>query len=285
MQQNTPEWHEMRKKYIGASDAPVIMKVSPWKTPLQLWEEKLGISKDQRDNLSMRFGRENEERARSAYEAHTGNLVVPQVVFHPTVPYMMASLDGLSMGGDIIVEIKNANKLDHEMARNGKIPEKYYPQLQHQLDSLPGSVLHYWSFNNNEGVLVEVERDEGYIKDLIAAEGEFWQKVLNYESPEATEKDYVEFVNDEDWANLVFEAKEIQSIESELKKRKEANRRAIKDKCRGRSAIGNGAVFTRSIVKGKIDYENIPELQNVDLSPFRKAPTERWSLTFRIEKK
>ncbi len=38
--QNTPEWHAFRRKRIGASDAPVIMGISPWKTPYQLWIEK-----------------------------------------------------------------------------------------------------------------------------------------------------------------------------------------------------------------------------------------------------
>ena len=35
--QNTPEWLEFRRKKIGASDAPIILEVSTWKTPYQLW--------------------------------------------------------------------------------------------------------------------------------------------------------------------------------------------------------------------------------------------------------
>jgi predicted phage-related endonuclease len=43
MQQQTPEWLEFRKNKIGASDAPIIMETSPWKTPYQLWLEKLSL--------------------------------------------------------------------------------------------------------------------------------------------------------------------------------------------------------------------------------------------------
>ena len=38
LQQNTPEWLEFRRLRIGASDAPVIMEVSPYTTPYTLWE-------------------------------------------------------------------------------------------------------------------------------------------------------------------------------------------------------------------------------------------------------
>ena len=39
--QQTDEWLEMRRNKIGASDAPIIMEVSPYKKPNQLMEDKL----------------------------------------------------------------------------------------------------------------------------------------------------------------------------------------------------------------------------------------------------
>ena len=39
--QGTPEWLEFRRTMVMASDSPVIMGVSPWKTPLQLYHEKV----------------------------------------------------------------------------------------------------------------------------------------------------------------------------------------------------------------------------------------------------
>ena len=283
MKQNTQEWLELRKNYIGASDAPIIMKVSPWRTPFQLWEEKLGVGKQQQETSSMRYGKENEETARKAYEEYTSNLITPDVIFHPTRSYAMASLDGINMNGDLIVEIKNANQKDHELAKSGKVPEKYFPQLQHQLDCLPGSVLHYWSFYNNEGVLVEVERDEGYISQLISEEGKFWELVEAFESPPLLEKDYITFVDDEEWASIIAEAKELADLESDLKMRKELNREAMLNKCNDRSALGNGAKFTKSKPRGRIDYSGIPELLGVDLDQYRKPSTYRWTLTFEKE--
>lgn len=36
------EWLEQRRKGIGGSDAPVIMGVNPWRSPMDLWLEKTG---------------------------------------------------------------------------------------------------------------------------------------------------------------------------------------------------------------------------------------------------
>lgn len=38
----TPEQREARKKYLGSSDAPVALGLSPWRTPKELWLEKTG---------------------------------------------------------------------------------------------------------------------------------------------------------------------------------------------------------------------------------------------------
>jgi len=68
MEQGTPEWLEMRKNYLGASDAPIVMKVSPWSTPFQLWRKKLGLVEDEPENDNIRYGKAMEPIARKAYE-------------------------------------------------------------------------------------------------------------------------------------------------------------------------------------------------------------------------
>jgi len=76
--QQTPQWHEMRKSMIGASDAPVIMGVSPWKTQHQLWLEKLGLYK-QESGWHMQRGLELEEGARNLFREITGIRILPDV--------------------------------------------------------------------------------------------------------------------------------------------------------------------------------------------------------------
>lgn len=40
--QGSPEWHARRAKYRNASETLAVMGLSPWQTPLQLWEQRTG---------------------------------------------------------------------------------------------------------------------------------------------------------------------------------------------------------------------------------------------------
>ena len=152
--QNTPEWEEMRKNKIGGSDAPVIMEVSPYKTPYELWEEKLDLRPSATPTYNMARGHILEDPARLEAEKMAGFLFFPQVKFHPTIPWMMASCDGIDPEEKHLVEIKSPGKEDHEIALSGQIPDKYFPQLQHQLEVCQLEMGYYFSFYEMKGVLV-----------------------------------------------------------------------------------------------------------------------------------
>ncbi|MDQ1280047.1 MAG: hypothetical protein QG670_1309 [Thermoproteota archaeon] len=278
MEQNTQEWLDVRKNHIGASDAPIIMGVSPWRTPYQLWQEKLGIGACQAENSAMRYGKQMEEPARLAYEKYTGNLVSPEVVFHPTKKFMMASLDGLSFDRSIAVEIKNSNADDHQHAKNGKVPTKYYPQVQHQLACLGINLLHYFSYRDGEGVIVEVERDHSYIESLYAEEESFWNKVLNLDSPELGERDFVK-ITDEDFTRLASEWGNLTKQLALLEKKEKEYRAALIARANGQNAKGNGITLTKIMRKGAVDYKKVPELIGIDLEVYRKEPVESWRIT------
>ncbi len=79
LRQNTPEWHRWRRQGIGASDAPVIMGETPFKTPRTLWSIKTGRTQEDPAGPAARRGRELERFARRAYERqirHPGGAAV-----------------------------------------------------------------------------------------------------------------------------------------------------------------------------------------------------------------
>src|SRR5271169_4709118 len=89
-------WLEMRRNKIGASDAPIIMEVSPWKTPYQLWEEKLKLRPDTVENGAMKRGKQLEKKALREFENITGLMMLGQMVsVHPVRDWMIATLDGI----------------------------------------------------------------------------------------------------------------------------------------------------------------------------------------------
>jgi putative phage-type endonuclease len=283
VEQGTKEWLEMRRNYIGASDAPVIMSVSPYKTPFELWQEKVGLRSSESDNPATRYGKAMEEPARIAYERYTNTEVRPEIVYHPENDFMMASLDGLAYDSDTIVEIKNPNQDDHELAKKGLVPDKYYPQLQHQLDCLPGSILHYWSFRKGEGVLVEVVRDEDYIKELIALERDFWGKVKGCEAPELSCKDIKSLKIDEELMTLIAERRSLEMEKKAFKAREEENKRRLIERSGGSSVEGWSLRMLKYFDKGRVNYSKIPELDGVDLEAYRGMPIEKWRISIKDE--
>ena len=56
--QGSPEWHSYRKNKLGASYAGIILGISPYMTPFQLWEQILGLSAQQEEHSGMIRGRE-----------------------------------------------------------------------------------------------------------------------------------------------------------------------------------------------------------------------------------
>jgi putative phage-type endonuclease len=127
---NTPEWLEARKEYIGASDAPVIMGVSPYSTPYQLWQKKLGLL-EETQTFAMARGHSLESQARAQVEERLGILLTPKVKTHSSLNWMMATLDGLSADGKTLVEIKCPAIADHMEALQGRIPLRYSISLRY----------------------------------------------------------------------------------------------------------------------------------------------------------
>ncbi len=191
MKQGTEEWIEYRRSKIGASDASIIMGLSPYKTPFQLWMEKVHDVKPEM-NHAMWYGRDNEEKARKLFEEMTNLVVFGNLapVVNQNFDWQIASLDGITPEGDIIVEIKCANAKDHAVAKEGRVPEKYIPQLQHQLCVTGLAWMYYFSFHKGEGEVVIVKRDDPYIEEILRAEKIFYMDhMVGKIPPEMVDKD------------------------------------------------------------------------------------------------
>jgi putative phage-type endonuclease len=252
--QGTKEWLDVRKKHIGASDAPCIMGVG-FKTPRRLWEEKLGLY-EQPVNSAMRAGTQSEPIARALFEKKTGHVVFPTVVFkeEPGLP-LMASLDGMDIEREVLVELKRANSADHAIAINGGVPEKYIPQLQHQLYCCDLGWGFYASYDGHDIVIVEVGRDDGYIATMLEKEREFWSRVVANRWPESDEL-----------KALVSRYFELKRYEKEMKEVSEQ----IKALTGGSTVEGEGFRIATRVQKGRIAYDEIPELMGVDVEGYRK---------------
>ena len=175
LKQKSQEWLQWRRSKIMASDAPIIMGVSPYKNAERLLEEKIGCFETQASHWMQR-GIDLEPVALSEFEKEKNLIMFPCVGLHEN-GWMASSFDGMTLEEDVIVEIKCPGKRDHALAVKDKIPEKYYPQLQHQIYVSSLQMTYYYSFDGEKGITLEVKRDDVYIENMIAKLFEFWQLI------------------------------------------------------------------------------------------------------------
>lgn len=281
VEQNTPQWLDYRKGKIGASMAAAIMCVSPWKTPLQLFEE-IVFEKSSPPNAAMIRGSDLEQCARDWFNKTIGgDPFEPLVIESREYPWHLSSLDcARFVEGQIeIAELKLAGGEDHLTAIEGRVPEKYYPQVQHQMFDAGVDFCYYVSFDGKNGVALRVERDEKYIKKLISTEMAFFRSTIDFKPPEPTDRDRIAIDDPEE----VVKAErycEISRLIDELEiERADLKNALIENLKSPRVKIGH-LEATKVVRKGTIAYDEIEVLQGIDLERYRKKPVVTWRLTY-----
>ena len=109
-EQRSPEWFELRRQGITATEAAVIAGLSPYKTPYQLWAEKLGKYEPEPVGAAAIRGILLEGTVADFYEMETGRKLKRSngIVRLKEIPWVMASLDRTIVGEDGLVEIKTS---------------------------------------------------------------------------------------------------------------------------------------------------------------------------------
>lgn len=277
---NTPEWLEWRKTKVGASEAAIVMGLSPWSTPFQLYEEKLGLRPPKDLSAAMFRGMELEEKARRAYEEMTDRLIFPQVVVHEVLDWCIASLDGMNLEGTRICEIKCPGRETHRIAEQGCIPEHYMPQLQHQMFVTGLDSVDYYSFDGREGVLITVERDDKFIEKMMKEEKKFMECLYTMTPPPLTDKDYRDLSKDEEWNTLECQYVQVCNQLKELESYKESLREKMIDRSDGFNSKGNQVRMTKKVSKGRVEYDKIDILTTVNLDDYRKPNIISYVITY-----
>ncbi len=280
LHQNTPEWHRWRMQGIGASDAPVIMGETAFKTPRTLWSIKTGRMQEGSAGPAARRGRELERFARRAYERQTGIQVEPLCLVHEEFDWMRASLDGLSFDGSTLLEIKCPLSVrNRASAQEGRIPTQYHAQLQHQLEVSGAERAHYWSFHGTDGFLVEIRPDKEYAGKLVEAEAAFWRLVKENRWPELANEEQ-DLSADPIWRRAALRYREVRLRLENAASEEHELRATLECLATARRTYGCGVEVLKSSRKGAVDYAAVPELRGVNLEPYRKPPVAVVKINF-----
>lgn len=265
---------------VGCSDLPAIMKTSPYKTPYQLWEQKVYRLDDSADNPNTRYGKKMEPIIREKVEKKLGMDFEPIKLTSRDKPWFWASLDGYNEGTRIAIEIKTANKDDHVALIGGKIPDKYYPQVQGQHSFQGVDRLFYCSYYEDDLEIVEIPQNPDYCSKMLEEMDKFWQMVLTKTPPELTERDYVDMSGSKEYGKA---AKSLKGIKEEIKTLEDREKElleCLKALSQERNSKGFGLTLQKQVCKGAVDYGKIPELQGIDLEPYRKKSFDKWTARY-----
>lgn len=185
-------WHKWRSQGIGGSDAAVIMlgKDFPFQETVQsLWATRTGrVPPKVIDNKFTERGNQLEPVARELFNRRTGLYTEPMCFENGSYPFVKASLDGMTMDGNVIVEIKcPTNRHQHHLDIKNQEQFKeqapiYFTQMQHQFLATGAAVGYFVSYNPDFAMdkqihIIEVLPDFAFIETLLRRLQNFWRCV------------------------------------------------------------------------------------------------------------
>ena len=276
--QGTKEWHDHRAHSRNASETPAVLGVSPWQTPYSLWLLRTG-RKVQEVTPAMTHGTVLEPAARAAYEKLTGSVMEPLVL---TEGDYSASLDGITLDGELILEIKcpfkgQTSELWKSVA-TGEVPAHYWWQIEHQLMVSGAAMAHLYVFDGTEGLLLEV-KPKPEVWPLITKAWEEFQKYLDSDTPPPlTDKD-VRLREDQEWsiaAKAYIAAKSQADVTAAALDTAKAALIAL---VLHTSESGAGVKVTRFWKAGSVEYKKIAVLKGLDLEQYRGKAREEVRIT------
>lgn len=299
---NHEEWLEIRKKYIGGSDAAAVVGLNSFSSPYTVWADKLGKLPPKEDNEAMRLGRDLEDYVAKRFTEQTGKKVRRKnfILWNSDYPFAHANVDRMIVGENAGLECKTTSVLNLKNFKNGEFPENYYVQCMHYM-AVTGYKKWYLAvlILGKEFKVFEIERDEDEIKALMKAERDFWACVEKGEPPmidgsEATTntiKTVLAESNDDTPVNLFAydstleqyialskQIKELENLRDEM-----ANKVKVFMDSSAKGESNKFKVSFASTLRQSFDSKRFAkDNPNIDLSDYYKTSTYR---TFKVNEK
>jgi putative phage-type endonuclease len=204
-------WLRERKTGIGASDAAAIFGLSPYKSALALYYEKLGLAEvSPAETEALEWGRVLERPIGERYAKETQRrLAWPdgfEIRRHKSLTFMLATLDAaveppavpaklaLDVKGDLmmgpgVLECKNVHLMSRDAWRD-EPPIAFQIQVQHQLAVMG------WQWGSLAGLVggssflwTDIARNQEFIGILMEREQAFWDGVMTRRPPDVDGSD------------------------------------------------------------------------------------------------
>lgn len=291
------EWLEARKRGIGGSDTPVVLGISPFKTKMELWREKIGLEDDAEATPAMKRGTALEPVAAALYQEMTGRKLrrSNQILVHPEHDWMLGNVDRMIVSengkGPGVLEIKCPGLHVFNKCKREGLPAHYNVQLSHYMAVTGRKWGAFAVFNAEkwEMIFFDVDRDQEMINIITTQDFKFWQCVLKREAPEPEIIDTdlikslppvepVELVtmDSPQWKEAVERLREAQELKKEAESIEEEVKKEIQSimvHAGAHVAEGSGARIYWKLQDGRetVDYKRlVKDHPEIDVTPYIK---------------
>ena len=171
------EWIELRKSSIGGSDAGTCVNMNQYSSLLTLYADKKGLSKDKETSEAMRLGTDLEAYVAERFCEKEGKKVRNDFFMYADDEYdfITANVDRRIVGENAGLECKTMGSFNGYNLEQGEIPSHYFCQCQHYMMVMGFERMYLAILVLQRGLyVIEVKRDDGFIKTLREAEIDFW---------------------------------------------------------------------------------------------------------------
>jgi predicted phage-related endonuclease len=230
-------------------------------------------------------GHKVESIIRKEFQDLVGVEMNPVCMIHDKIDFIRASLDGFHPSKGVL-EAKLVGKEVLQKALDGEIPTHHFSQIQHQLLVTGADIAQWYGHDGKKnGALVEVRRNEDYIKHLVYAETNFWEDVQAGRVPALSEMDYLEPEN----TVLLQELRELKELAENAKAQYESLKENIVNVYHHNRIAGAGVKLFKTQRQGTLNVMNIPEISKAVaeakaklteeyIESFRGKGTEVWNI-------
>jgi len=185
----TKEQVAHRAQGIGGSDLPIILGLSSYKTPYELYLEKTGLAEPVFEMTEQqRWGHLLEPVVRDEFSRRNEVKVSqPDSMIHPLYDFIRANVDGYINDWNSVLEIKcSSGFMSKEWGEDGSdfIPLAYLVQVAHYCSVMNTPTAHIAVLiGGNEYREFKYTRDDSLESNLLDACCEFWQCVQERNPP------------------------------------------------------------------------------------------------------
>ncbi len=276
LKHGSAEWLAWRQGGIGSSDVAAIMGICPYRTAADVYLDKIGQGKNEK-NAWMQRGIHYEDEARQVFtRSHPCDNWGPLNIEHADNPLFKASLDGYSTLSQSILEIKVPGRKTLDMARYGQIPMHYLIQMQWQMYVADKWKAYYFCYcpDTLESYTVEVFPDAELREKMLMKVNQF---IEDWKSGTVPLKKTTT-VQDDATQKILKELLLLKDQEKKIKAEYQELLEQLLTELGTESSYETENVCLCRSERQNIDYRAAAIDAKVDLEKYKKAVTVSWTI-------